>query len=103
MRQVGSYECGRKFRRDCGLIAIAFFALATLIFLSGCATPQIKYRTIEVPIVVSCVDEIPKKPERYTPCPESTNDEQCVKRAARDIERLDSALDQSIKILKACK
>ncbi len=79
------------------------FPMLAIWLLVGCATPQIKYRTIEVPIIVKCVDEIPKKPERYTPCPESTNDEQCIKRAGRDIERLDSALDQSINLLKACQ
>jgi hypothetical protein len=77
--------------------------LLGLTLIVGCATPQIKYRTVEVPIMVRCVADVPTKPERMTPCPDPINDAQCVKRAARDIERLDSALDQSINILKACQ
>lgn len=78
-------------------------SLGMAALLSGCASPQIKYRNIEVPAAVSCVADVPKKPERYTPCPPTVPDSLCVIRAARDIERLDSALDQAIEQLKACK
>jgi hypothetical protein len=79
------------------------FLASGIWLLAGCATPQVKYRTLEVPIMVRCVSDVPAKPERMTPCAENVNDAQCVKRAARDIARLDSALDQSIELLKACQ
>ena len=59
-------------------------------------------RIVEVPVRVSCVAAVPAKPSRLTPCPPEITNSQCVKRAAIDIERLDSALDQSNEMLKAC-
>ena len=57
---------------------------------------------VEVPVRVSCVAIVPQKPSRLTPCPAEITNSQCIKRAAIDIERLDSALDQSNEMLKAC-
>lgn len=75
--------------------------LASAICLAGCET--VRYRTVEVPVRIACVATVPTKPARVTPCPENITDSQCVKRAAIDIERLDSALDQASELLQACK
>ena len=69
--------------------------------LAGCET--VRYKTVEVPVRVACITTAPAKPARVTPCPESITDSQCVKRAAVDIERLDSALDQVSELLRACQ
>ena len=71
------------------------------LLLTGCET--VRYKTVEVPVRISCVTSIAAKPARLTPCPESVTDSQCVKRSGIDIERLDSALDQSNELLKACQ
>jgi hypothetical protein len=76
------------------LIFLFVFALA------GC--DLMPTRIVEVPVRVSCVAAVPAKPSRLTPCPPEITNSQCVKRAAIDIERLDSALDQSNEMLKAC-
>ena len=68
----------------------------------GCTTTT-QYRTVQVPVRVTCVTTIPAKPTRLTPCAPDVTDSQCVKRAVIDIERLDSALDQSNELLKACQ
>lgn len=71
-----------------------------LLALSGCEL--MPTRIVEVPVRVSCVAAVPATPSRLTPCPPEITNSQCVKRSAIDIERLDSALDQSNKMLKAC-
>lgn len=78
-----------------GLLAILALALA------GCQTTQ--YRTVQVPVRVSCVAGVPAKPPRLTPCPTDITDSQCVKRAAIDIERLQSAVDQLTQLVDACQ
>ena len=79
------------------------FALAAPLALTLTACETVSYKTVEVPVRVACVATAPAKPARVTPCPESITDSQCVKRAAVDIERLDSALDQVNELLKACQ
>lgn len=76
--------------------------LAAAVLLSGCA-PQIRYKTVNVPVITPCVATVPTKPARMTPCPPTATDAQCVQRAAIDIERLDAALDETINLLGACK
>ena len=73
-----------------------FFAVLS----TGCS--YLPKQVVEVPVRVSCVAAVPAKPSRLTPCPPVITNSQCVKRAAIDIERLDSALDQSNELLKAC-
>lgn len=68
--------------------------------LTGCS--YLPKQIVEVPVRVSCVAAVPAKPSRLTPCPPEITNSQCIKRAAIDIERLDSALDQSNELLKAC-
>lgn len=75
--------------------------IGILALLTGCET--VRYKTVEVPIRIACVATAPAKPARVTPCPDTITDSQCVKRAAIDIERLDSALDQANELLKACQ
>lgn len=70
-------------------------------FLTGCETAPT--RTVEVPVRQSCVTTIAAKPSRLTPCPKEITDSQCVKRAALDIERLQSAVDQLSADLEACR
>ncbi len=84
------------------MIYVRFMCGLCVVLCAAC-TPQIRYRTVEVPVTVSCVAHVPAKPSRLTPCPPSVTDSQCVTRAAVDIERLDSALDQSLNLLEACK
>jgi len=72
-----------------------------LIALSGCAIQPAKI--VQVPTVQSCVTGVPAKPSRLTPCPKAITDSQCVTRAALDIERLQSAVDQLTTDLEACK
>lgn len=71
-----------------------------LLALTGCS--YLPKQIVEVPVRISCVAAVPAKPSRLTPCPPEITNSQCVKRAAIDIERLDSALDQSNEMLKAC-
>lgn len=76
--------------------------LFCLIALSGCATaPEV--RTVNVPVRQSCVTSVPAKPSLLTPCPKDIARSQCVIRAAKDIERLQSAVDQLTTDLEACK
>ena len=81
-------------QRRIKLIPLCLFAL------SGCEL--MPTRVVEVPVRISCVAAVPAKPSRLTPCPPEITNSQCIKRAAIDIERLDSALDQSNEMLKAC-
>lgn len=83
-------------RVDCMRLLLILSAL----LLAGCEL--MPTRVVEVPVRVSCVAAVPAKPSRLTPCPPEITNSQCVKRAAIDIERLDSALDQSNEMLKAC-
>ena len=76
-----------------------FLVLAVL--LAGCETAPIK--TVELPVRISCVGTIAAKPSRMTPCPKDITNSQCVKRAALDIERLQSAVDQLTTDLEACR
>ena len=71
------------------------------LLLTGCETAPIK--SIELPVRVSCFGTIAAKPSRLTPCPKEITDSQCVKRAALDIERLQSAVDQLTLDLEACR
>ena len=73
--------------------------LASAIWLAGCETVQ--YKTVEVPVRVSCVSSVPPKPAKPVKC--VLEDSECVKQAGRDIERLDSALDQVSELLRACQ
>ena len=75
--------------------------LFCLIALPGCAVQPA--RVVEVPVRQSCVGTIAAKPQRLTPCPKPITDSQCVKRAALDIERLQSAVDQLTVDLEACR
>ena len=75
--------------------------LVCLIALSGCAIQPAKI--VQVPTVQSCVSGVPAKPSRLTPCAKDITDSQCVKRAALDIERLQSAVDQLTIDLEACR
>jgi hypothetical protein len=77
--------------------------LASAIWLLAGCTATTQYRTVQVPVRVTCVTTIPAKPTRLTPCAPDVTDSQCVKHAVIDIERLDSALDQSNELLKACQ
>lgn len=70
--------------------------------LAGC-TQTVQYRTVQVPVRISCVAAVPAKPSRMTPCPKDITDSQCVKRAAIDIERLESAVDQLTQLVAACQ
>lgn len=72
-----------------------------LIVLAGCTAQPV--RVAEVPVARSCVTSIPAKPARLTPCPPDITNSQCIKRAAIDIERLQSAVDQLTTDLEACK
>jgi outer membrane murein-binding lipoprotein Lpp len=77
-------------------------SLIGAIGLAGCATvPEVK--TVNVPVRVSCVTAVPAKPTRLTPCPKDITNSQCIKRAAVDIERLQSAVDQLTTDLEACR
>ena len=80
-------------------IAVTCAILAVLV--TGCETAPT--RTVEVPVRQSCVGTIAAKPSRLTPCPKDITDSQCVKRAALDIERLQSAVDQLTSDLEACR
>lgn len=75
--------------------------LFCLIALSGCAAQPT--RVVEVPVRVSCVTAVPAKPARLTPCPKEITNSQCILRAAVDIERLQSAVDQLTTDLEACR
>ena len=75
--------------------------LLSAIWLAGCETVQ--YKTVEVPVRVACITSAPVNPARLTPCPETITDSQCVKRSGVDIERLQSAVDQLMAELEACR
>lgn len=77
---------------------LAAFALT----LAGC-TQTVQHRTVQVPVRISCVAAVPAKPSRVTPCPKDIADSQCVKRAAVDIERLQSAVDTLTDLVEACQ
>jgi hypothetical protein len=77
-------------------------SMCALWLLAGCNTLT-RHETVQVPVRVTCVTTIPAKPTRLTPCAPDVTDSQCVKRAVIDIERLESALDQSNELLKACQ
>jgi len=86
------------FRRAalvCGVLA--------LLVVAGCTPPQVEYLTKEVPVRVPCITIVPDKPIRLTPCPIVVTDEGCIQRAAIDIERLASAVDQLTTVVKACQ
>ena len=76
--------------------------IAACVLLAGCQTIT-RHETIQVPVRIACVASVPAKPSRVTPCPPEISDSQCVKRAAIDIERLDSAVDQLTELVKACQ
>lgn len=76
--------------------------LIPVLLLAGCQT-MTRYQTVQVPVRVSCVSAVPQKPVKLTPCPTDITDSQCVKRAAIDIERMESAVDQLTEIVKACQ
>ena len=77
--------------------------LVLSIMVTGCTPALTQWKTVEVPTPIACVKAPIPKPERLTPCSEGVSDSQCVLRSSRDIERLDSALDQNIAIIKACQ
>ena len=76
--------------------------LCMLVLLAGCETMPSR-ETVRVPVTTSCVTTIPEKPVRLTPCGATIGAVQCFKNLEIDLETLDSAVDQLLRLLSACK
>ena len=76
--------------------------LCALALLVGCDTMPSR-EPVKVAVTTSCVTAIPEKPIRLTPCPSTVGTVQCFKNLEIDVETLDSAVDQLLRLLSACK
>ena len=76
--------------------------LCVLILLAGCETMPSR-ETVKVAVTTSCVTAVPDKPTRLTPCAATVGAVQCFKNLEIDLETLDSAVDQLLRLLSACK
>ena len=77
--------------------------IVCLIALSGCAAQPARVDVVSVPTVQPCVKEIPPKPSRLTAKPRSVSRELWVIWMYKDIEALQSAVDQLTTDLEACR
>lgn len=76
--------------------------LCALALLAGCDTMPSR-EPVKIAVTTSCVATIPEKPTRLTPCEKTVSAVQCFKNLEIDVETLDSAVDQLLRLLSACK